>query len=149
MGEAQQCLLLNLPSVSLLSQLSVSLVLLEVLVEGLEDMVEIITMRSLILSTSSMEYMMISITQTLEKKDLVMKLAILRESTMYTFLMGGSSMSSIMLMATMVVLSWRSSMMEKHIILNTLGMVDMCNTVHSPLICLHYFYNKIQNLYYI
>merc|ERR1719435_804158 len=43
--------------------------------------------------------------------------------------MEGSSMSSIMLMVTMVVLSWRSSMMEKHIILNTLGMVDMCNTV--------------------
>merc|ERR1719228_2571098 len=31
--------------------------------------------------------------------------------------MGGSSMSSIMLMATMVVLSWRSSMMERHTIL--------------------------------
>merc|ERR1719431_682256 len=31
--------------------------------------------------------------------------------------MEGSSMSSIMLMVTMVVLSWRSSMMEKHIIL--------------------------------
>merc|ERR1712038_1149797 len=43
--------------------------------------------------------------------------------------MGGYSMSSIMLMATMVVLSWRSSMMEKHIILNIMGMVDMCNTV--------------------
>merc|ERR1712208_15717 len=42
--------------------------------------------------------------------------------------MGGSSMSSIMLMVTMVVLSWRSSMMERHIILNMLGMgmVDMC-----------------------
>merc|ERR1719466_645314 len=34
--------------------------------------------------------------------------------------MEGSSMSSIMLMVTMVVLSWRSSMMERHIILNTL-----------------------------
>merc|ERR1711970_1712877 len=137
MGEAQQCLLVNLHSVSLPSQLLVYLVLLEVLVEVLEDMVEIITMRSLILSTSSMEYMMTSITQTLEKKGLVMKLVILRESTMFTFLMGGSSMSSIMLMVTMVVLSWRSSMMEKHIILNTLGMVDMCKTVASPLICLH------------
>merc|ERR1719312_2139731 len=31
--------------------------------------------------------------------------------------MEGSSMSSTMLMATTVVLSWRSSMMEKHIIL--------------------------------
>merc|ERR1719430_1186975 len=72
--------------------------------------------------------MMTSITQTLEKKDLVMKLVILKENTMFTFLMGGSSMSSIMLMATMVVLSWRSSMMEKHIILNIMGMVDMCNT---------------------
>merc|ERR1719244_2186707 len=60
--------------------------------------------------------MMTSITQTLEKKDLVMKLVILRESTMFTFLMGGSSMSSIMLMVTMVVLSWRSSMMERHTI---------------------------------
>merc|ERR1719370_1719372 len=41
--------------------------------------------------------------------------------------MGGSSMSSIMLMVTMVVLSWRSNMMERHTILNTLGMgmVDM------------------------
>merc|ERR1719370_1274309 len=107
------------------------LALLEVLVEVLEDMVEIITMRSLILSTSSMECMMTSITQTLEKKDPVMKLVILRESTMYTFLMGGSSMSSTMLMATMVVLSWRSSMMERHTILNMLGMdmVDMFKTV--------------------
>merc|ERR1711970_1202967 len=122
MGEAQQCLLVNLHSVSLPSQLSVALVLLEVLVEVLEDMVEIITMRSLIPSTSSMECMMTSITQTLEKKDLVMKLVILRESTMFTFLMGGYSMSSIMLMVTMVVLSWRSSMMEKHTILNMLGM---------------------------
>merc|ERR1711970_848287 len=129
MGEAQQCLLVNLPSVSLPSQLSVALVLLEGLVEVLEDMEEIITMRSLILSTSSMECMMTSITQTLEKKGLVMKLVILRESTMYTFLMEGSSMPSIMLMATMGVLSWRSNMMERHTILNTLGMVDMCNTV--------------------
>merc|ERR1711970_625832 len=39
--------------------------------------------------------------------------------------MEGSSMSSIMLMVTMVVLSWRSNMMERHTILNTLGMVDM------------------------
>merc|ERR1719250_406982 len=48
--------------------------------------------------------------------------------------MEGSSMSFIMLMVTMVVLSWRSNMMEKHIILNTLGMgmVDMCNTVIHP-----------------
>merc|ERR1719431_232808 len=63
--------------------------------------------------------------------------------------MEGSSMLSIMLMVTMVVLSWRSNMMEKHIILNTLDMVDMCKIVPSPLNCLHYFYNKIQNLYYI
>merc|ERR1719370_2003159 len=108
------------------------LALLVVLVEVLEDMVEIITMRSLILSTSSMECMMTSITQTLEKKGLVMKLVILRESTMCTFLMGGSSMSSIMLMAAMVVLSWRSSMMERHTILmlfimDTLA-VDMYNS---------------------
>merc|ERR1712183_628062 len=91
------------------------------------DMEESITMRSLTLSISSTGSMMTSITQTLEKKELVMELVILRESTMYTFLMEGSSMSSIMLIVTMVVLSWRSSMMEKHIILNTLGMgmVDM------------------------
>merc|ERR1711970_1507453 len=45
--------------------------------------------------------------------------------------MGGSSMSSIMLMVTMVVLLWRSSMMERHIILNMLGMdmVDMCRAM--------------------
>merc|ERR1719250_244670 len=44
---------------------------------------------------------------------------------MYTFLMGGSSTSSIMLMVTMVVLSWRSNMMEKHIIqmLSTMGVM--------------------------
>merc|ERR1712013_114083 len=93
--------------------------------ELVEDMVEIITMRSLILSTSSMEFMMTSITQTLVKKGLEMKLVILRESIMYTFLMEGSSMSSTMLMATMVVLSWRSNMMERHTILSMLGMVDM------------------------
>merc|ERR1711982_134269 len=90
-----------------------------VLVEVLVDMVEIIIMRSLIPSTSSMECMMTSITQTLVKKGLEMKLVILRESIMFTFLMEGSSMSSTMLMATMGVLSWRSNMMEKHIILNT------------------------------
>merc|ERR1719430_200354 len=88
--------------------------------------------------------MMTSITQTLEKKDLVMKLVILKENTMFTFLMGGSSMSSIMLMATMVVLSWRSSMMEKHIILNIMGMADMCKIVLSPFLYLSYFHNKIQ-----
>merc|ERR1719292_4384 len=45
--------------------------------------------------------------------------------------MGGSSMSSIMLMVTMVVLLWRSNMMERHTILNTLGMgiVDMCRAM--------------------
>merc|ERR1719250_437417 len=48
--------------------------------------------------------------------------------------MEGSSMSFIMLMVTMVVLSWRSNMMEKLIILNTLdmGMEGMCNTVIHP-----------------
>merc|ERR1712013_166015 len=48
--------------------------------------------------------------------------------------MEGSSMLSTLLMATMVVLSWRSNMMEKHIILIMLGMgmVDMCNTVIHP-----------------
>merc|ERR1711887_535787 len=59
--------------------------------------------------------------------------------------MEGSSMSFIMLMATMVVLSWRSNMMERHTILNILGMVDMvdmCNTAPSPLICLIYCYKK-------
>merc|ERR1712055_903596 len=39
--------------------------------------------------------------------------------------MGGSSMSSIMLMVTMVVLSWRSNMMERHTILITMDMEDM------------------------
>merc|ERR1711887_293717 len=91
------------------------------------------TMRSLILSTSSTESMMTSITQTSVKKDMVMKAEILRESIMFIFLMEGSSMSSIMLMATMVVLSWRSNMMERHIILNTLGMgmvEDMCKLLN-------------------
>merc|ERR1719477_552062 len=37
--------------------------------------------------------------------------------------MEGSSMSSIMLMVTMVVLSWRSNMMERHTILITMAMV--------------------------
>merc|ERR1719427_498417 len=39
--------------------------------------------------------------------------------------MEGSSMSSIMLMVTMVVLSWRSNMMERHTILITMDMEDM------------------------
>merc|ERR1712243_261144 len=61
--------------------------------------------------------------------------------------MEGSSMSSTMLMATMVVLSWRSNMMEKHIILNTLGMgmVDMCNTVTSLLFVYIIFTKNIKN----
>merc|ERR1711942_91963 len=99
----------------------------------LEGMVEIITMRSLILSTSSMECMMTSIIQTLVKKDMVMKVVISRENIMYTFLMEGSSMLVIMLMATMGVLSWRSNMTEKHIILIMLGMgmVDMCKPMKN------------------
>merc|ERR1712112_204582 len=105
---------------------------LEVVMEEEEE--DMVMTTVLILFTSSMECMMTNITQTLVKKGLVMKLVISRESIMYTFLMEGSSTSSIMLMATMVVLSWRSNMMEKHIILNTLrmGMVDMCNTVIHP-----------------
>merc|ERR1712243_455179 len=94
-------------------------------VELVEDMGEIITMRSLILSTSSMESMMTSITLTLVKKDMVMKVVTLRESIMFTFPMEGSSMSSIMLMVTMVVLSWRSNMMGRHTILITTAMEDM------------------------
>merc|ERR1711931_489402 len=39
--------------------------------------------------------------------------------------MEGSSMSSIMLMVTMVVLSWRSPMMERHTILMLFTMVVM------------------------
>merc|ERR1719312_2338475 len=47
--------------------------------------------------------------------------------------MEGSSMLPIMLMATMGVLSWRSNMMEKHIILIMLGtgMVDMCKPMKN------------------
>merc|ERR1711942_290644 len=47
--------------------------------------------------------------------------------------MEGSSMLSTMLMVTMVVLSWRSNMMEKHIILIMLGMgmVDMCKPMKN------------------
>merc|ERR1712055_770091 len=89
------------------------------------DMVESITMRSLILSTSSMECMMTSITQTSVKKDMAMKAGILRERIMFTFLMEGFSMSSTMLMGTMVVLSWMSNMMERHTILITMDMEDM------------------------
>merc|ERR1711970_1296118 len=44
---------------------------------------------------------------------------------MFTFLMEGSSMSSIMLMVTMAVLSWMSNMMERHTILITMDMEDM------------------------
>merc|ERR1739845_132400 len=71
------------------------------------------------------ECMMTSITQTSAKKDMVMQLVILRESIMFTFLMEGSNMSFIMLMVTMVVLSWRSNMMEKHTILMLFTMVVM------------------------
>merc|ERR1711942_652247 len=73
------------------------------------------------------------IIQTLVKKDMVMKVVILRGSIMYTFLMEGSSMLPIMLMVTMGVLSWRSNMMEKHIILIMLGMgmVDMCKPMKN------------------
>merc|ERR1719209_11290 len=39
--------------------------------------------------------------------------------------MGGSSMSFTMLMVTMVVLSWRSNMMERLTILITMDMEDM------------------------
>merc|ERR1711942_517297 len=71
----------------------------------------------LILSTSSMECMMTNIIQTSVKKDMVTQLVILRESIMFTFLMEGSNMSSTMLMVTTVVLSWRSHMTERPIIL--------------------------------
>merc|ERR1719481_320340 len=95
----------------------------------LGDMVEIIMMKSLILSTSNMEFMMTSITQTLVKKGMVMKLVISRESTTSTFLMGESSMLSTMLMETMVAPSWRSNMMGRLTTLSSmdmLGMVDTC-----------------------
>ena len=68
----------------------------------MEDM-----MRSQILSISSMECMITSITQTLQRKDLVMRLVTLRESTLLLFLMVGYSMLSTMLMGTMVAPSWR------------------------------------------
>merc|ERR1719250_372660 len=44
-----------------------------------------------------------------------------------------SSMLPIMLMETMVVLSWRSNMMERHTILIMLGtgMVDMCKRMKN------------------
>merc|ERR1719427_1976132 len=44
---------------------------------------------------------------------------------MFIFLMEGSSMSFTMLMATMVVLSWRSNMMERLTILMLFTMVVM------------------------
>merc|ERR1719312_1557713 len=90
----------------------------------------------LILFTSSMECMMTNITQTLVKKDMVMKLVISRESIMYTFLMEGSSMSSTMLMVTMAVLLWRSNMMEKHIILmlSTMGVMVIMDMVELELL---------------
>ena len=88
-------------------------------------MVVNIMMRSLILSTLSMEYMMTSITQTLVKLGLGMKLVILRESTMSTFLMVGCSMWYTMQMVTMVVLSWRLIMMGRLHIQNTMDMGDM------------------------
>merc|ERR1719435_226170 len=91
----------------------------------MEEVMGLVMTTVLILSILSMECMMTSITQTSVKKDMVMKLEILRESIMFIFLMGGSSMSSIMLMATMVVLSWRSNMMERHTILITMDMEDM------------------------
>merc|ERR1719250_159205 len=55
---------------------------------------------------------------------------------MYTFLMEGSSTSSIMLMVTMVVLSWRSNMMEKHIILmlSTMGVMVIMDMVELELL---------------
>merc|ERR1712098_757128 len=68
----------------------------------------------------------------LAKKGMVMRVVISRESTMYTFLMEGSSMSSTMLMVTMAVPSWKSSMMGKHTILSTMdmdmvGMNNICD----------------------
>merc|ERR1719312_1367940 len=90
----------------------------------------------LILFTSSMECMMTNITQTLVKKDMVMKLVISRESILYTFLMEGSSMSSTMLMVTMAVLLWRSNIMEKHIILmlSTMGVMVIMDMVQLELL---------------
>merc|ERR1719481_1877636 len=97
------------------------------------DMVEIIMMISRILSIFNMEFMMTSITQTLVKKGMVMRLVISRESTMSTFLMGESSMLSTMLMETMVAPSWRLNMMGRLTTLSSmdmLGMVDTCR-IHS------------------
>merc|ERR1719481_816115 len=109
------------------------------------DMVEIIMMKSQILSIFNMEFMMTSITQTLVKKDMVMRLVISRESTTSTFLMEEYSMLSTMLMETMVAPSWRSNMMGKLTTLSSmdmLGMVDMCR-FHSIFIIykkeLHHF----------
>ena len=68
-----------------------------VVMDTMEDM-----MRSQILSISSMECMMTSFTQTLQRKDLVMRLVTLRESTLLLFLMVGYKMLSTMLRGTMV-----------------------------------------------
>merc|ERR1719430_2615912 len=50
--------------------------------------------------------------------------------------MGGSSMSFTMLMVTMVVLSWRSNLMERLTILITMDMEDM-NKICDKLLVLN------------
>merc|ERR1711970_820082 len=97
-----------------------------VLGEWEEDMVEAtveIIMNSLTHSSLNMECMMTSITQTSVSTGLVTSTGILLESIRSLFLMVGFSMSSILLMVTMVVLSWMFHTREKQDILILLLMV--------------------------
>merc|ERR1719244_77426 len=84
----------------------VELVQLEVFLESIEELeMDMLTredmMNSLIHSTSIMEFMMISTTQTSLKSGLVMRLATSKASTLLLFLMEESRMFCIMRMEIM------------------------------------------------
>merc|ERR1712128_367113 len=86
----------------------------------------------------SMECMMTSITQSSVSTGLVMSTGIWWESTRLLSLMVGLSMSSTLLMATMVVPSWRSLIRGKQDILILfiilLGMGDMLVELEEELV---------------
>merc|ERR1711982_176242 len=96
-------------------------------------------MNTLIPSTTSMESMMTSTTQTLERRGTDMRLEIWRENIMSIYLMEEFNMSNTMQMVTMEALLWTLLMKEKRTIQITMAKdmeEDICSFSKSELLFL-------------
>merc|ERR1712025_31143 len=79
----------------------------------METPMDMMSMSNLIHSTLNMEFMMITTTLTSESQEKVMAMETFMENMKFLFLMAESSMFTIVLMVTMVVLSWMLSTRER------------------------------------